>query len=56
MRTIHTQLIIADAVRDAGWTDETLIDVLTEYIGNQGDNATFADFIAEKVESDLGPQ
>ncbi len=45
-------VILDDAVARTGWNDSTIVDVLLEYIRNQGDNWTFADYIAEKVDQD----
>lgn len=42
--------IIDDAIAQTGWDDASLVDILLQYIEQQGDNATFADYIAEMVE------
>lgn len=46
-------VIVDDAIAQTGWNDSTVVQILLEYIENQGDNWTFPDFIAEKVQGDL---
>ena len=47
-------VILDDAVARTSWNDSTVVSVLLEYIRDQGDNWTFADYIAEKVAQDEG--
>lgn len=34
---------------DAGWSDDTLLDLVLEYVDNQGSNDAFEDFLKEKL-------
>jgi hypothetical protein len=40
--------IAYDVQEREGWTDTTLLDVVLDYIGNQGSDDAFADYLAER--------
>lgn len=46
--------ILRDAIAQQGWDEQSVVDMLTEYIENQGSNEAFADFIDEKIEAEGG--
>lgn len=37
-----------------GWTDATLLDLVLDYINNQGSDDAFADYLAERAEDEPG--
>lgn len=46
-------VILDDAVAKTGWSTDAQLEVLLEYIENQGSNEVFADFLAERVSTDI---
>ena len=46
-------VILDDAVDKADWDTDAQLDILLEYIENQGSNEAFADYLAEKVSTDI---
>lgn len=47
---MHASEIAQDVQAEAGWTDATLLDVVLDYIDNQGSNDAFSAYLAERAE------
>lgn len=51
--TRNVGVIMEDAVDRTGWSQDSIIDVLFDYIQAQDDNATFAAYLDELIEDEL---
>lgn len=43
---------IEEIIEHQGWTKETVLDLVMEYIGNQGSNDALRDFLAQAAENE----
>lgn len=44
-----SQEILAKHWPQTGWDTDSMLDIICEYVDNQGANDAFADFVAEKA-------
>lgn len=43
---------IEEIIEHQGWNKETVLDLVMEYIGNQGSNDALRDFLAQAAENE----
>lgn len=46
---MDAQTILETAAETTGWNTQSMLDMICEYVDNQGDNGCFQDFINEQV-------